>query len=186
MKRGLHEPVETVRRPAWVIRWVCGPFLLLIMVGTCAAYIDEWKKSGEFPARGILAVLAFTALYFGACWPGIWKTHKWAIFVGKSSSSPHDEREFQVCVSSSGIELDNGISRTVSSWECYTRAKFFDDGILLESGPSVFTWLPDESLVQFSRADAEAIVRSHVAPCFVMPVPKRSQWGRWRATGVER
>lgn len=135
-------------------------------------------NSGEFPGKELLGVLLLSILAVHVCWPWMWKPGTWSIFLFKGPVGPHADRVFVARVSNTGVELDDGILRATTVWQGFTRAKFFDDGILLESGPSVFTWLPDDGLEQGGRVQAEALVRNGVAEFYFMSSTAHS--ATWR------
>jgi hypothetical protein len=162
--RALQRDSRGKRRPSWLIRWVCSPLLLVFSAGVFAMAVSDWIKTGRLEMRSALGGLFMAGVAVAVGWPGVLGGPlRW--FASRQKSGPHDDRDMRVSLAAVGVDIDDGISRTASKWDCYSRARFLADGILLESGPHSVLWLPDTALVQSRRADAEDLVRAHVAKC---------------------
>jgi hypothetical protein len=104
-----------------------------------------------------LAVAAVLSLLF------TWPLQKLAIRY-KFRKSPFRNEEVTVNFDAQGAHVKGTVQDARVSWAVYTRARRFEDGMLLFLGPSLYSWMPDSAATDStSSANLRELVRAHVS-----------------------
>jgi hypothetical protein len=114
----------------------------------CVAYQLRW------PAIAFAA--AFGALVVG------WPVDK-ALLRWRFRKSPYRDDDLELTLSDEGVFIKGNTAEMRLSWSVFTKARRFEDGLLLFQGPHLFNWLPDTAAVEPTTPGALLeLVRRHV------------------------
>jgi hypothetical protein len=95
-----------------------------------------------------------------AGWPrslSIWMLEK------KFRKSPFYNDEITFSLSESGAHVRGRGSESRTGWAIFTKARRFDDGLMLFQGPNIFLWLPDTAAATAEDiAAAQNLARSQI------------------------
>lgn len=139
--------VRRTVRPSWILRWLGVP-LLCAFVATSVA-MREWK----LVAVGVL-VAAFQLLAI--------PLHRRSVRAA-ARKEPNFGHAIASAWSAEGVEVRAPTGTSLARWSTFTRAVFFEKGVVLFEGPALARWLPHAALAEGSREEFEALVRRHVA-----------------------
>jgi len=92
-----------------------------------------------------------------------WPIDKW-LLRRRFRKSPYHNDEISISLSEDGLYGAGRASETKMAWSNFTKARRFNDGLLLFSGSPIFHWLPNSAAVgPADVAEAERLVRQHVS-----------------------
>jgi len=135
------------RRPFQGLKWVLA-LALAGLFALCVAYQLRW------PALAFAAVLG--ALVLG------WPIDK-ALLLWRFRKSPFRDDDLEFTLSDVGVLTVGKTSEIRLAWSAYTKARRFNDGLLLFQGPHLFNWLPDTAAVQEDGpVAAQGLARHHI------------------------
>ena len=77
--------------------------------------------------------------------------------------SPYRNEQLLIHLSEDGFAAEGTVANQQMSWAAFTSARQFEDGFLLYQGQGVFNWLPASALTAGTVADAELLLRDHIA-----------------------
>jgi hypothetical protein len=132
----------------------------------------KWFLAIPFALALALAVYAgskgLAALFggiFGAVLGALllgWRIDAWLIRK-RFRKSPFHNDEIAFAMSESGSHVVGRDSEVRVGWTKFTRARRFEDGLLLFQGPGYFNWLPDAAAVDATTVEnAQRLARTHV------------------------
>jgi hypothetical protein len=77
--------------------------------------------------------------------------------------SPFHNDEIVFSISESGSHVVGRDSEVSIGWASFTKARRFDDGLLLFQGPDAFSWLPDTAAInQTAIGNVQQLARKHI------------------------
>jgi pimeloyl-ACP methyl ester carboxylesterase len=88
----------------------------------------------------------------------------YALLKRNLRKSPFYGGEVHFSFSEKEVAVATPKSQGTLAWSAFTAAKRSSDGFLLFSGPSLYHWLPDSSLVAGAVGDVERLFRENVRP----------------------
>jgi len=135
------------KRPFVGLKW-----LLATVFGALLAVV-VWKGYGGLGGivGGILGLL-----FLG------WPIDKW-VMRKRFRKSPFHNDEIDISFSDNGAHVMGRSSETKIAWTAFTKARRFNDGLMLFQGPAIFNWLPDAAAIDKTAiADVQALARSHI------------------------
>lgn len=136
------------RRPFVKYRWP-----LVALFGICAIGAVSYK----FQILTIVTIGVIGALVLG------WPIDSW-LASNRFKKSPYYNDDLTVELSEEGFNSAGGNNKINLTWDAFTKARRFPDGLLLFQGPYVCNWLPDAKLESPATAEMAAeLVRSKVS-----------------------
>ncbi len=91
-----------------------------------------------------------------------WRIDAW-IIRRRFRKSPFHNDEIDFSMSESGSHVVGRNSEVRIGWATFTRARRFQDGLLLFHGPGVFSWLPDAAAIEAAAVEnAQQLARTHI------------------------
>ena len=125
------------RRPFTKYRWqIAGIALVTLFLGV------------QFSQ--LLAVIS--AVVFGAILVG-WPIDSF-VLRRRFKKSPYYNDQLIITISDQGLEAIGKSSSVRMEWNIFTKARRFNDGMLLFQGPHVFNWLPNVAAVEPTTVQA--------------------------------
>ncbi len=86
------------------------------------------------------------------------------VIVRNIRKSPYYNGIMRASLTDDGLLTKGAISTEDVSWDAFTYAVRFSDGILLYRGPGLFNWLADSALAEgFTPEQAESVIQKHVS-----------------------
>jgi hypothetical protein len=135
------------RRPFLGLKW-------LLAIPFCAGFVFAIYRGIPWLAAIFGAILGSTLLG--------WPIDAW-ILRKRFRKSPFHNDEITFTVSADGSHVLGRNSEVRIGWATFTRARRFDDGLMLFQGPGVFNWLPDTAAADGAAVkNAIELARLHV------------------------
>ena len=76
--------------------------------------------------------------------------------------SPFWNQELVISITPQGLHLITANYDMMLKWSAFTKARTFEDGVLLFQGNVIFNWLPDSALTEGTRAEVESLIQTNV------------------------
>ncbi len=122
--------------------------LALALMALCVAAGEPWMSAIMGAALGALLVG--------------WPIDK-AVIRLRFRKSPFRNEDLAMTCSEEGVRAVGANQDSRVSWATYTRARVFEDGVLLFQGPHLYTWMPDAAVADASSpANLRQLARAHV------------------------
>lgn len=135
------------RRPFQALKWV-------LAIPSAAGML-------VFAYMGFVVPAAIFGAILGSLLLG-WPIDAW-ILRRRFRKSPYHNDEIAFTLSASGAHALGRTSEVRIDWQTFTKARRFDDGLLLFQGPALFNWLPDSAASESETASyAAELARLHV------------------------
>lgn len=133
-------------RPLLWIRWG--------LVAVLGLFVVFLLGRGRFNPAAVFASIVATLFLFGPL--NAWLVRR------RFRRSPFYNEPITFALSDGGAHAVGRDSDTRIGWATFTRARRFEDGLLLFQGPGVCNWLPDSAADAATVAAAQALVRAHI------------------------
>jgi hypothetical protein len=131
------------RRRRWT-KWLIGPFFLGF--GVLILCFGSWFGGIAITILGALTMLG--------------EQLEDALASRKFRRSPHFETELRIVLGERTIRVSDKETDSQLDWKLFSRARAFDDGILLDSVEGHGRWLPNAALVAGTAAQAEGLLKA--------------------------
>jgi hypothetical protein len=142
-----HEQQNKWLRPIRKAKWSLG---LLLIAATVLAVLAGFGSLGA--ASGAMFVILFIGRPIE-----LWQSCR------RFRKSPFHNDEVAFSLSDGGAHIRGNSSELKVGWPIFTKARRFEDGLLLYQGPGVFNWLPDSSALDTAAIlNAQAFARSKI------------------------
>lgn len=109
---------------------------------------------GRFVPAAIFGSIAAALCFFG-------RLNAW-LLRRRFRRSPYHDDPITFSLSEGGAHAVGRDSDIRIGWATFTRARRFEDGLLLFQGPGVCNWLPDSAADAATVTAAQALVRAHI------------------------
>lgn len=84
------------------------------------------------------------------------------IIIYKLKKSPFFNNNISVKIDQDGLHNSDNHSNLDLSWSAITKSRKFCDGFMLFTGPNIYNWLPDSSLMPGEKDQLEKIAEKHI------------------------